>query len=69
MPRPRPVFGHGAEAVITDSGGKREVTLIGGYHPSRQNMSTRTLTPAMLRDVPRRGAEAVGLPAVTRGSG
>ncbi|MEU5099715.1 uracil-DNA glycosylase [Streptomyces sp. NPDC020996] len=65
LPRPLPVFGHGAEAPAVDPAGEREVRLIGGYHPSRRNMSTRTLTPAMLRDVLRRGAEAAGLPTRT----
>ena len=36
--------------------------LIGGYHSSQRNMSTRTLTPAMLRDVLHRGAAIAGLP-------
>ncbi|MDH6140074.1 uracil-DNA glycosylase family 4 [Kitasatospora sp. GP30] len=62
LPRPRPAFGHGAEALITDSGTRRELRLVAGYHPSRRNMSTRTLTPAMLRDVLRRGADLAGLP-------
>ncbi|WP_345034121.1 uracil-DNA glycosylase [Streptomyces sannanensis] len=62
LPRPRPVFGHGVEALVAEAGGEREVYLIGGYHPSRRNMFTRTLTPAMLRDVLRRGALVAGLP-------
>ncbi|WP_043267735.1 uracil-DNA glycosylase [Streptomyces sp. CT34] len=62
LPRPRPAFGHGAEALIVDPRDEREVCLIGGYHPSQRNMFTRTLTPAMLRDVLRRGAEVAGLP-------
>lgn len=62
LPRPRPAFGHGAEALLGDPSGEREVRLIGGYHPSRRNMFTRTLTPTMLRDVLRRGAETAGLP-------
>jgi uracil-DNA glycosylase family 4 len=60
IPRPRPVFGHGAEAVLSD--GERRLHLIGSYHPSNRNMQTRTLTPAMLRDALRRGALAAGLP-------
>lgn len=63
LPRPRPVFGHGAEALVNDPEGEREVYLIGGYHPSQRNMSTRTLTPTMLRDVLRRGAEVARLSA------
>lgn len=40
-PRPRPVFGHGA-VWINDG-----MTLVGAYHPSRQNTNTGVLTPAM----------------------
>nr|AJW65418.1 uracil DNA glycosylase [Nocardiopsis sp. CMB-M0232] len=61
-PRPRPAFGHGTEALVSDPRGGRDVCLIGGYHPSRRNMFTRTLTPAMLHDVVRRGAEIAELP-------
>nr|WP_314175140.1 uracil-DNA glycosylase [Streptomyces sp. DSM 40971] len=64
LPRPRPAFGHGAEVLLTDVRGRGgpELRLVGGYHPSQRNMFTRTLTPAMLRDVLRRGAETAGLP-------
>ncbi|RAG83322.1 uracil-DNA glycosylase [Streptacidiphilus pinicola] len=60
-PRPRPSFGHGAEASIADPATGHALHLVGGYHPSQRNMSTRTLTPAMLRDVLRRGADLAGL--------
>ncbi|WP_405467570.1 uracil-DNA glycosylase [Streptomyces canus] len=60
--RPRPVFGHGAHAQLVDARSGRALHLIGGYHPSQRNMSTRTLTPAMLRDVLHRGADLAGLP-------
>ncbi len=41
LPRPRPVFSHGA--VWTNDG----LTLVGMYHPSRQNTNTGTVTPSM----------------------
>jgi len=41
LPRPRPVFSHGA-VWINDG-----LTLVGMYHPSRQNTNTGTVTPAM----------------------
>lgn len=41
LPRPRPAFAHGA--TWKHDG----ITLVGAYHPSRQNTNTGLLTPGM----------------------
>jgi uracil-DNA glycosylase family 4 len=45
-PRPRPAFGHAADYGLPNGR-----TLIGCYHPSRQNTNTGKLTSAMMDDV------------------
>ena len=54
-PRPRPKFGHGAEAR---AGG---YAVIGSYHPSQQNTFTGRLTGEMHRAVLRRARELAGV--------
>jgi len=60
--RPRPRFGHAAEASIGP------YTLLGSFHPSQQNTFTGKLTPAMLDAVLRRAVDVAstngGDPAV-----
>lgn len=46
VPRPRPRFGHDSRVDFDDG-----LTLIGCYHPSRQNTQTGRLTEAMIDDV------------------
>lgn len=43
--RPKPGFGHGSVDALPNG-----ITLIGCYHPSRQNTNTGRLTPAMMAE-------------------
>ncbi|MDL4772302.1 uracil-DNA glycosylase [Actinomadura xylanilytica] len=60
VPRPRPKFGHGAEAELAPSApgagsggapGIEPVLMLGCYHPSQQNTFTGRVTEQMLDDV------------------
>jgi uracil-DNA glycosylase len=53
-PRPKPRFGHGAEATVGT------YTLLGAYHPSQQNTFTGKVTPAMFDNVVRRARSLAG---------
>jgi uracil-DNA glycosylase family 4 len=61
VPRPRPVFGHGAHVVLEPRQEQPPLHLFGCYHVSQQNTFTGRLTPAMLEEVLSRAAVAAGL--------
>jgi uracil-DNA glycosylase family 4 len=53
--RPRPIFAHGALVPLPNG-----MTLIGSFHPSRQNTNTGKLTPSMMRRVFAEAASVMG---------
>jgi uracil-DNA glycosylase family 4 len=55
--RPRPQFAHGSVDVLPNG-----QTLIGCYHPSRQNTNTGKLTARMMSDVFRRASKVLAHP-------
>ena len=57
--RPSPRFGHGAQVDLTWQ--RRQITLVGSFHPSQQNTFTGRLTEAMFDDAVGRAARAAGL--------
>jgi uracil-DNA glycosylase family 4 len=67
IPRPRPVFGHGARRTLSGPD-VPDLDLIGCYHVSQQNTFTGKLTPAMLERVLRSAAESADL-SPRQGSG
>jgi uracil-DNA glycosylase family 4 len=62
VPRPRPVFGHGARTVLPPAeADAAALSLFGCYHVSQRNVFTGRLTTAMLRDLLATAAQAAGL--------
>jgi uracil-DNA glycosylase family 4 len=61
VPRPKPRFGHGAEATLSpgQGAGVRELRLLGCFHPSQQNTFTGKLTEPMIDAVFARARELV----------
>jgi uracil-DNA glycosylase len=56
VPRPKPRFGHAAEAMVVSPAGQR-MSVLGSYHPSQQNTFTGKLTEGMLDAVLARAKE------------
>jgi uracil-DNA glycosylase family 4 len=69
IPRPRPKFGHGAEAIVdassSDSIDADQLLMLGSYHPSQQNTFTGRLTRDMLDRVWERARELGDVSAET----
>ena len=62
VPSPKPKFGHGAEVEMGGgaNSARRDLTLIGSYHPSQQNTFTGRLTREMFDAVWSRAVEIAG---------
>jgi uracil-DNA glycosylase len=54
---PRPQFGHGVVVTFPPTTNHQPLTVIGCYHPSRQNTNTGKLTPSMMEEVFRKAKE------------
>jgi uracil-DNA glycosylase len=62
VPRPRPAFRHGAEALVQRGGeAAAPVLVIGCYHPSQQNTFTGRVTDVMLDGVFQRARLHAGM--------
>ncbi|WP_028926782.1 uracil-DNA glycosylase [Pseudonocardia acaciae] len=62
VPRPRPVFGHGAHVELAAAHpDRRPLHLLGCYHVSQQNTFTGRLTPDMLCTVLDNAAKLAGI--------
>ncbi len=57
VPRPRPAFGHGAQATVRAASGP-DLMILGCYHPSQQNTFTGRVTRDMVTDVLQRAQAA-----------
>jgi uracil-DNA glycosylase len=61
LPRPRPRFAHAAEAVLEIPGrDRRQLSLVGCFHPSQQNTFTGKLTEPMMDAVFARARDLAG---------
>ncbi|MFG3496595.1 uracil-DNA glycosylase [Streptomyces sp. NPDC047928] len=61
VPRPRPVFGHGAHVTLAAADGGPDLDVFGCYHVSQRNTFTGLLTPDMVTEVLGRAARTAGL--------
>ncbi|MFF2348360.1 uracil-DNA glycosylase [Kitasatospora sp. NPDC058115] len=61
VPRPRPLFGHGAHVTLPARDGGPPLDLFGCYHVSPRNTNTGRLSTAMLRELLRTAARTAGL--------